>query len=81
MGCGGPGKPGVLYGKQVHCGGEGRLGSTAMFCCQAPLWLQFWRLNTCETLLTFITDLFSHPLHLIGFPGIYSPEDDDDKNK
>lgn len=79
--CWGPGKPGFPYGKQVHCRGEDRLGSTAMLCCLAPLCLQFWRLNTRECLLIFITDLFSHPLYLIGFTGIYLPEDNDDKNR
>lgn len=62
---------------------EGKAGWEAqqLPCCLAPLCLQCWRLNTHESLLTFITDLFSHPLHLIDVTGIYSPEDDDDKNK
>lgn len=80
VGCWGPRKPAFPNGKRVHCRREGRLGSTAMLCCLAPLCLQFWKLNTHESLLIFITDLFSHPLHL-WFTGIYSPEDNDDKNK
>lgn len=81
VGCWGPRKPGFLCEKQVHCIGEGRLGSTTMLCCLAPLCLQFWRLNTHESLLTFITALFSHPLHLICRTGIYSPKDNGVKNE